>query len=313
MMANGSRHISDLAPFSLWDNDRQTFRLPSDKERQWIYENFQVETLTFEWPKIIIETSHPPKPIPLTVGCVAASFVPVGDPIPKNRHLEPWCKPSQQQLESIFSALDQFATIIAINFVPPDIVVELAVDEKSYGRRTLPGVVVGRTTLYYHDRSPFWNNSLLSRERLIQPTDTIQDETDYIAASRTMCPGAVPPRKLIWSDNVEIKQGRWCSVDGMASGLMFLRIHAMRYLPAQRLPGVVLPMTTFHAEYVFEYVGPEGDQIRDGVCGAPIVIDGDTEDGGGDVVGFFQLGAQGSPWAIAPCLDDLVDRGWAIV
>jgi hypothetical protein len=90
--------------------------------------------ITLQWPILIIETEHPPSPLPLTVACVAALFVPppnppkgenrfhssygpsflqvntsfatprVPDPISHDK-LEPWKIPSRQQQEHVLEVL----------------------------------------------------------------------------------------------------------------------------------------------------------------------------------------------------------------
>lgn len=57
----------------------------------------------------------------------------------------------------------------------------------------------------------------------------------------------------------------------------------------------------------FESIGPTGGEVKEGLCGAPIVHD----DEGGGVAGFVHLinGNQIFP----PILDSLIDQGWAIV
>lgn len=56
-----------------------------------------------------------------------------------------------------------------------------------------------------------------------------------------------------------------------------------------------------------------GARNEESVYEAPIVIDDNNVDQGGGVIGFFQLGAHGSRWALSPCLDDLIESGWGLV
>lgn len=117
-----------------------------------------------------------------------------------------------------------------------------------------------------------------------------------------------PPKRLLRSH--EVPNNTWCALDGMASGLVFLRVAGIRVLPPIRPSGIQIEFTEFQTENVYRYIGPSGAEVCDRICGAPIVID---EDESGGVVGFFQLGERGVDWALAPCLDDMIDRGWAIV
>lgn len=403
----GSRHTSDVAPFTLWDSSNRDFRYPSVAEQQWIIDTFHATRVTWSWPEIIITTPVAPRPVPLTVACVAAIFTPsddyrsclstdtdysnpsIPDPVPKDLHLHKWERPSKEQCEKVFDELQKLANIQAINFIPPSIIVELRVDDcRTYEKRSLPGRVGGQTTLYHHSDELFWDVASQGRERLIDPGDTIQDATNYIAEQHTLYPGvkvessrvgidsgllmiatastagalvrssadgqrltvsnhcfqnsaevyhpsskiggicigqiterfealdialvklfpkktltnsqyfqAQPPKRLLLSN--EVPNNTWCSLDSMASGLVFLRVGGVRYRP------------DLSAENILRCVGPVGGEVRDGMCGAPIVVD-DNEDGGGGVVGFFQSSEGNSDWAICPCLDDLVNRGWTL-
>lgn len=69
-------------------------------------------------------------------------------------------------------------------------------------------------------------------------------------------------------------------------------------------------LPTFLTQNIYRCVGPIGASVREGICGSAIVYD-DPDDAG--VVGFFQSGDTGSDYAVCPCLDDLIDRGWAVV
>lgn len=117
-----------------------------------------------------------------------------------------------------------------------------------------------------------------------------------------------PPNRLIRS--TQIRNSTWCCADGMASGAVFLRVAGVKNRSPPRPPGIVVPFTEFITENIYRLYGPTAGSIREGVRGAPIVVD-DNE--GGGIVGFFQLGAEGSAWALSPCLDDLIDRGWTVI
>ncbi|EFR03719.1 hypothetical protein MGYG_06716 [Nannizzia gypsea CBS 118893] len=117
-----------------------------------------------------------------------------------------------------------------------------------------------------------------------------------------------PPKRLVRSNEVPLNT--WCTLDGMASGLIFLRVAGIQVVPPPQVPGIQVDFTRFQTENIYRYIGPAGAEVCAGVCGAPIVID---EDERGGVVGFFQLGERGADWALAPCLDELIDRGWTVV
>jgi hypothetical protein len=96
----------------------------------------------------------------------------------------------------------------------------------------------------------------------------------------------------------------------MASGAIFLRVAGVKDRSPPRPPGITVPFTKYITENIYRLYRPTASSIREEVCGAPIMVD-ETENGG--IVGFFQLGAEGSAWALSPCLDDLIDGGWTVV
>lgn len=74
----GSRHVMDTAPFTLWDMEKGDFRMPTSLEDTWIRKTYSASSVTYNWPELIIETSNPPSPVPLTVACVTVIFLPEG-------------------------------------------------------------------------------------------------------------------------------------------------------------------------------------------------------------------------------------------
>ncbi len=54
-------------------------------------------------------------------------------------------------------------------------------------------------------------------------------------------------------------------------------------------------------------IGPTGDTVKEGLCGASIVQDDES----GGVAGFFHL--TNGKQSFSPILDDLINQGWAIV
>lgn len=166
----GSRHLCDSAPFTLWDKEKQDFRHPTPIEKNWIVRRYNATAISVRWPVILIETAEPPSPLPLTVGCVAAVFVPapgdgepneatsplyavahielttnyasprIPDPVSSFR-LRAWTYPTRQQREHIIKALHTLVSIRRISFFWPYVIAELHVDDRVYGKHTLPGKV----------------------------------------------------------------------------------------------------------------------------------------------------------------------------
>ena len=118
------------------------------------------------------------------------------------------------------------------------------------------------------------------------------------------------PVRLLRSNEVRSKAGKWFSVDGMSTGLIFLFLRGVRLHKADR-PGGPVPVqiefSEWNEESLFQTLGPSGGNLRDGICGAPIVED----EGIGGVLGFFQLGSV--EWCLSPVLDEIIDRGWAVL
>jgi hypothetical protein len=74
----GTRHINDRSPFSLWNEEKQDFRKATTQEKISIVKTYNAERLEFHDYLMVIETSNPPKPVPLTVACIPTIFVPPG-------------------------------------------------------------------------------------------------------------------------------------------------------------------------------------------------------------------------------------------
>ncbi|PLN82298.1 hypothetical protein BDW42DRAFT_167033 [Aspergillus taichungensis] len=310
----GSRHYADIAPFSLWDEESSAFQHPTDHESWWIFETFDAVSVSFLWPRIIIETATPPSPAPLTVACVAAIFIPIGsrytplatktsysnprmaDPIPIQFRWPKWKRPTKEQCRAVWESLGQIMNVEAMNFIPPIIIIELRHDEKKYEKRSLPGKVAGRIAVYHHGPRSFWETVPQTRYEMMMPSNAVQ--ATYSQAHK--------PNRLLRS--TEFSDNVWCTMNGMDNKLMYLRTDGVRLRQAQHLP-----FSEFLTENIFEYIGQEGTQLEIGVCGAPIVIDDDYDVQGGGVVGFFQQGRHGSRWALSPCVDDLIEGDWDLV
>ncbi|KFY48016.1 hypothetical protein V496_10348, partial [Pseudogymnoascus sp. VKM F-4515 (FW-2607)] len=65
----GARHISDTAPFNLWDEKKRKYRMPErGLECDWCHEKFGGDSLSQPGFFTSIPTSSPPKPAPFTLG-----------------------------------------------------------------------------------------------------------------------------------------------------------------------------------------------------------------------------------------------------
>ena len=186
----GARHVNDTAPFTLWDKDRQGFRLPTPLERAWLTNFYKPLSLWFCFPRVIITTENPPLPVPLTVACVTAIFTPpeqvpkplagsspcVGPRIPdpcKGIKWPKWGSPKKAQMVSVIEAIQAVANVRRVNFLPAITVVELVHgDGREYPIHSLPGIVASVTTTYHHNSLPFFDHMKNhKRERLCNPAN----------------------------------------------------------------------------------------------------------------------------------------------
>ncbi|MCJ1453925.1 hypothetical protein MMC28_004274 [Mycoblastus sanguinarius] len=215
----GGRHVNDKAPFSLWDDEKRTFLLPTAEQNAWIFTNYNATDLHVQHPFIIITTASPSQPIPLTVGCVAAIFVSSNTPpyLPmygKANYANPrlpdpcpevqWPKlsnPSRSHITQTLKALSKLMALKNVLFLVNHNVVELEhEDGRIYEPRSLPGIVGKRMTTYHHSSQPFLEAmQSLGRENAIHPREFTrylpddvvqpQDRTDYLANSGILTPG----------------------------------------------------------------------------------------------------------------------------
>ena len=200
----GSRHIHDDAPFTLWDAAKTEFRQPLDHELQWIYQRYHAHRILVELPDVLIQTSSPPDPIPLTLAGAVVRFIPldlnlhtsipqgkfvpystarrediIGHPIPR------YAIPTESQCLQILQVLKQEMSIRSVHFLPPLIIVELNADDGViYERKSLPGKAGGLNIVYHHSTESFWDGqSQLSFARITTPTLHVKDESDYLQHS----------------------------------------------------------------------------------------------------------------------------------
>ncbi|KAJ5521871.1 hypothetical protein N7527_005986 [Penicillium freii] len=255
---------------------------------------------------LCIETNNPPNPVPLTVGCQPAIFVRINEtvlePMPKapysNPRLPDPCPhlrlprlefPTEADNITVLEALKPLANVRAVVYLPSWIVVELVYgDNRVYERRSLPGTVAGRATMYHHEEAPFYTMKNLTAAR--QPGIAQQEEPE-------------PPRMLLQAEH--IKAGSWAEVDGVGSGLVSLLSYGKLFQkPTHGCPDI--PFDRWHSYNLQACWGVVDEAISDGIGGAPIVS---CENGG--VTGFFHL-FDGMN-CLSAHLDELVAEGWEVV
>ncbi len=216
----GQRHILDTAPFSLWDTENHDFRPATSLEIQWMISHFKATAIDFQFPVIVIVTSDPPSPLPLTVASVALAFIPPRQPVnatfeariipdvrplsvttnyagprfptdPLDFTFSKWTEPTELQLKALLAALAVFCNPRRIHILCPHLIIELHVeDDRVYKPHSLPRRIGGFAVFYHHSKeSVFGGLSVQGRERLIVPSESVQDTTDYIQTSNTLCPG----------------------------------------------------------------------------------------------------------------------------
>ncbi|KAI9768318.1 MAG: hypothetical protein M1840_004926 [Geoglossum simile] len=169
----GSRHVNDVAPFTLWDEGELDFRSPTALERLWIINYYGATCVSYDYPTMTIWTPTPPNPVSLTAGCTAVIFVPpdfkeipmMGNTVYANPRLPDPVQsislsrrqnPSRDEVTAVLKALCRVANVHAVNFLSPFIFVELCSnDGRSYDRHSLPGRVAGHATIYHHGGTPF--------------------------------------------------------------------------------------------------------------------------------------------------------------
>ncbi|KAJ5889011.1 hypothetical protein N7495_009052 [Penicillium taxi] len=204
----GARHINDIAPFTLWDEQSRRFLSPTREQSAWIKRKFGTGSFSMWGWFICIETARPPQPIPLTLGTMPVIYVRPGemfeDTIPESGYSNPrvpdpcpalrWPKmthPTKNQRVAILTAVAPLANIRTVYFMPIWTIFELQTgDSCIYQRNSLPGVVAGRTALYHHADIPF-HHSLrsLTRDRQIDPSQApLQDDSNYLRRS-VLTPG----------------------------------------------------------------------------------------------------------------------------
>lgn len=153
----GARHLNDMAPFTLWDEQNHKFRHPSGQDWTWIRNKFGEGTVHISAWLICMETASPPQPIPLTLGTMPVIFVRPGEmfrePIPLSGYSNPrvpdpcptvrWpqlTNPTKRQAVAVLTAIAPLARVRAAMFLPAWTIFELEFgDGRNYEKRSLPG------------------------------------------------------------------------------------------------------------------------------------------------------------------------------
>ncbi|KAJ6095926.1 hypothetical protein N7486_006672 [Penicillium sp. IBT 16267x] len=273
----GARHMNDTAPFTLWDEQNSKFRHPTQEESAWIRDKYGDGKRG--------QSGWPPQPVPLTLGCMPVYFVGTGTgeshfealpraPYPNPRVLDPY--PAALRWPKMqFPTKEQRVAMRAILYLPNWTIVELTHgDGRNYEPKSLPGVVAGRTTLYHHDKEPFYM--------------AMKDKG----------------RVALLQGN-QIDQGTWSEIDGMSSGLITVMAYGTMDMRPPRHPGhPPIEFRNWRSYTISSLFGVINNSISEGMCGAPVV---NCDSGGG----FFHL-FDGTNCLTAH-LDDLVAEGWQVL
>jgi hypothetical protein len=313
----GGRHWLDIAPFSLWDLEKNDFRLPTALEVSWLITHYNPTAIDFQFPIMVIETVSPPKPLPLTVAAVAVNFVPPPtkpvhdinglrmkplfnarpgvatnyagprEPVdPLSFKFRKWTQPSDEELRVLVEQLFTFCNPRMVHILCPQLIVELHVDDQRvYKPNSLPRRIGGFAVYYYHQAdSVFGGLSIRGRE------------TTYFEAKG--------PHRLLRSQ--EIPLGAFFCVDGMSTGAVFMQAQGISLDIPSRPP--FMTAIPFPKWEIFRGFGALGSVPRQGICGVALVED-DSDQGG--VAGFIEYGNE--YFALTPSLDEFIDRSWNVV
>lgn len=319
----GCRHRLDIAPFSLWNEEAQRFRLADEWEVDWIQTAYHAEQIGFQWPTIVIETSKPPSPLPSTLGCVAVRLVAPhsapsvgihGSEFPDLEDVRPfsfttdyagmrgpadplsfifrsWYEPTEEQLQKLATELFRICNPFKIHVLCPNVIVELKTDDgRSYQPGSLPRSLGGYAAHYHHGIDPFRGYSVISEPNT--PTASYEDMSD------------MPRRHLHSTDsNNQGRDGRWYRLDGTSTDTIWLQSQGITLKCYPRPQGA--ERKPFYVSRLYQLFGNGITDQEEGICGAAIVED-DTE-GEGIVAGF--LSDATAHYAFAPILDEVVDLG----
>lgn len=115
------------------------------------------------------------------------------------------------------------------------------------------------------------------------------------------------PSRLISIE--EIRAGDWFEVDGMSTGRVDLCARGRSWYNPTPTSSISLPVAykDWRIETAFSLFGTIGAQVKEGICGAPIV------DEDGRVGGLFVLVDEAGLWAHTLALDFFMHSGWSLV
>lgn len=170
----GARHISDTAPFNLWDEKKKEYRKLTRAEFDWLFSKFDCSSVWSPGWFIAIPTSSPPQDAPFTLGGMPLILHAPGEEqslhmTPKTYYASPRVTnpcpevkwgfmefPTKDQNAEIVAALEPLANVRRVIYMPYMTVAELEVgDGRVYKPSSLPGKVGGWTMLYHHAEEPF--------------------------------------------------------------------------------------------------------------------------------------------------------------
>jgi len=120
--------------------------------------------------------------------------------------------PRHQECHEIIKLLELEVDIRAIHFLPPQIIVELDMTSgKKYDRHSLPSRAGGISIQYHEANESFWKGlSQMGYERLITPTDTVVDDSDYLFSNpHNISPGVCLASSFVMEGG--LPTSRWFS------------------------------------------------------------------------------------------------------
>jgi hypothetical protein len=199
----GSRHCLDIAPFNIWSDEKGNY-VPLKPNFLWVAHTYKARNIDWVQPFWIVATERPSLPnhdgkITLTIGgapvifiseatfktgyhpgipranaliYVNPSLISMPDPISHLLQAKPWTSPTRQEAELIFNTLKPRCSIIAMNFVFRELIIELANNGRTYAKASLPSRVGGWSVSYHHNvgDAAFWDTKLPSaRKREVSP------------------------------------------------------------------------------------------------------------------------------------------------
>lgn len=167
----------------------------------------------------------------------------------------------------------------------------------------------------YHPQAPSGQIIGLIKERYDAQDIGLVDLHPSIRFTNSSYFDAIPPRRLLTSDDTRNARGSWYLADAMSTGCVaMMQAGIIDELPPRSSGHVMISYTQWEKEKsvyskLYAMIGATGGaaEVADGLCGAPIV--GESADSQG-VGGFFQF--EGGNYCIAPCLDQLVADGWSL-